>query len=148
MKKLLLTALLAAGCGSSSNSLSGSVSEIYALDYDSVAISLLDTFLIIEYNKGPDGSAGKAAKLSVDMTGLTVMPNVSIDLTQVVQGNPRGTLQQILGTSVDFPMMIGTLVLSGTPTAGQDLSGNFHATLSNPMGRTLNGNFSATVKQL
>ena len=147
MRTLLLITLLS-GCGGSQNSLTGSVSEIYALDFDTVSASLLDQFLIIEYDKGPGGSEGKAAKLSVDMTGITAMAGASIDLTQMVAGNPRGTLQQILGTTVDFPLMLGTLTVDEAPVAGKELSGHFSTTLSMPMGRTLNGTFDATVKQL
>jgi hypothetical protein len=147
MRTLVLIALLA-GCGDSQNQLTGSVSEIYALDFDSVSVSLLDQFLIIEYDKGPGGSAGKAAKLAVDMTGISAMAGTQIDLTQVVAGNPRGTLQQILGTTVDFPLMLGTLTVNQAPVANKELSGHFSTTLSMPMGRTLNGTFDATVKQL
>jgi hypothetical protein len=38
--------------------------------------------------------------------------------------------------------MTGGITLDVVPTIGKSLSGHFHATFSNPAGRTLSGNFS------
>jgi hypothetical protein len=135
-----------AGCGGGKDQLYGSIAEIYSLSFDTVQVSLLDHYLIVEYDVANGG--GKAAKLTVDTSGLTVTPNASIDLTAQVGAGLRGTLQQILTSTIDLPMQIGTLSLSRTPQAGAELSGHFRVTLSNPMGRTFNGDFDEMVKQL
>ena len=136
--------VLALGCGSGDNSLSGSISEVDSLAFQSVSIGLLGSSLIVEYLVGTTTTSGIAAKLTVDLTGLTAYQ--SIDLTtQLANGNSRGTLEQITTTTQEFSIIRGTLTLSGAPMANHALTGQFYTTLSGNEMRTLNGAFSGTV---
>ena len=130
------------GCEEEKNKLFGSVSEVYPLAFDAVSVSIQGTFLVIEYTKG----AGKVVKLSMSNESLTVQPGQPIDLLMPVMNGTRGTLQRIVETSIDLPMMTGTLTLDGVPKPGAELSGRFRTLLMVPSGRTLNGDFSATVR--
>ena len=150
-RALLCAGVLAlAACGGTGNSLSGSVSEVYSLDFDGVAATIFDRYLIIEYTRAAEGASagGKVVKLTVDMTGLIVEPGKEIDLTEAVGQGARGSLQQVLGQTVEFPMATGTLILNQVPAGGGKVSGRFFTRLTNPSGRTLNGEFDAVAKQL
>lgn len=137
----LLSPLAFGGCGGSPNKLSGSLSQIYNLDFDSVQVSMIQSFLVVEYDKA--GSQGKTLKMTVDLTGYTVVPSLEINLAEKApSGSVRGTLQQIVSTMTDFTMTSGGLTLDAVPTVGQHLGGHFHATFSTPMGRSLDGDFS------
>ncbi len=131
-----------AGCEEDKNKLFGSVSEVYPLAFDAVAVSIQGSFLVIEYTKG----AGKVVKLSVSNENLNVQPGQAIDLLMPVTSGKRGTLQRIVETTVDLPMETGTLTLDGVPKPGAELTGHFRTLLTAPSGRTLNGDFSATVR--
>ena len=140
----LLCLALAMGlgsCGDDKNKLFGSVSEVYPLDFDAVSVSIVGSFLVVEYTKG----AGKVVKLSVSNENLTVVPGQAIDLLAPITSGNRGTLQRILSTTIELPMMTGTLTLDGVPKVGSELTGHLRTLLSVPSGRTLNGDFSATV---
>lgn len=138
----LLLFAASVGCGEDKNKLSGSVAEVYPLGFDSVQVSIQGSFLVVEYAKG----SGKVVKLSVSNENLTVQPGQSIDLTEAVTNGKRGTLQRIVETTIDLPMMTGTLTLESVPKTGAELTGHFRALLSAPAGRTLNGDFSGTVR--
>ncbi len=129
------------GCEEDKNKLFGSVSEVYPLAFDAVSVSIQGSFLVIEYTKG----SGKVVKLSLSNENLTVQPGQSIDLLMPVTSGTRGTLQRIVETTIELPMMTGTLTLDGVPKVGAQLTGHFRTLLMVPSGRTLNGDFSATV---
>jgi hypothetical protein len=141
---LLLAALAAVpslSCSSGGNSLTGSVSQVYDLSFSSIVIELEDQSVSIKYV----GPSGDPAVLVVDIANLASVANVSINLTQLDNGQPRGVLQNVGEVTTDLPIMIGTVVFDQAPTVGAQLSGNFAATLSNPSGYTLDGNFSGIV---
>lgn len=144
---LAIAALAAAGCGDSSNRLYGSVSEIYNLTFDTVQVSQVGDFIVVDYirSSGPQGTLGKAAKLTVNLFGIMVVAGQSIDLTSTVMGAPRGTLEQILDTTTELPFTLATITFDQVPAIGQSLAGHFRATLSMPPGRTLDGDFLAPL---
>lgn len=133
--------LALASCSSSSNQLSGSLGQIYDLSFSSVTIVLQGEHVSIQYI----GSSVDPAVLVVDLTNIVDVAGSSIDLTQLVNGQPRGVLQRVGTVTTDLPIERGTVTFDQVPQVGQTLSGNFYTTLSNPEGYTLNGNFSATV---
>lgn len=141
---LVLSLAALTSCGDSANRLFGSVSETYPLDFESVQLSTIDQFLVIEYLKG----TSKVLKVAVNLTGLTVTPGQDIDLAATVAGGSRGTLQRIVEATIDLPLERGTLVLDAAPQPDAVLSGRFRTTLSSPNGRTLNGDFKAKLKAL
>ncbi len=138
----VLSVVLPLGCSSTpGSSLYGSVSQVYDLDFNSVVIELEMTSVSIKYV----GSSGDPAILVVDTAEIADVANHQIDLTQTVMGQPRGILQNVGTVTTEFPITLGTVTFNEVPTVGKTLSGNFAATLSNPMGYTLDGTFSATV---
>lgn len=145
MRALLIAlALLGASCGEEKNRLFGSVSEVYDLGFDRVEIGIVGQALVVEYLRGP---TAKVVKLAFNGAGRTITPGQDIDLTEIVDSQPRGTLQRIVEGTQDLPLLRGQLVLDQVPAPGQTLSGRFRTMLSSPMGRTLNGDFEGTVVQ-
>jgi len=129
------------GCSSNSNQLSGSLGQIYDLSFNSVTIVLQGEHVSVQYI----GSGVDPAVLAVDLTNIVNVAGSSIDLTQLVDGQPRGVLQRVGTVSTDLPIERGTVTFDQVPQVGQTLSGSFYSTLSTPAGYTLNGSFSATV---
>jgi hypothetical protein len=146
-----------AGCGSEANRLYGSMSQVWGnLDFNRVQIirsagsSADDVSVSIEYQRlsGQNVSA-KVAKLTVQVGDLAQMAGNPVDLTEVVHGLPRGTLQRVESTTTDYLLQVGNIQFDQEPVAGANLSGKFHTTLDDPAaGRTLNGDFQAKVEAL
>src|SRR5262245_23349321 len=128
----------AAGCGDDKNKLYGSVSEVYDLTFDSVKLSRVGEFFVVDYvrESGPASSLGKAAKLSVNLTGIMLAAGQTIDLVEMVGTGTRGTLQRVQQGTTELPMEVGNFVLDKLPDGAAEVTGHFHATLSNPKGRT------------
>jgi hypothetical protein len=149
MRRLLFASLLACSlgaCSKESNRLYGSVSDLYSLDFNRVQIKRISGQVSIEYQRVSGQSIQAwAAKLTVTVGDLANLAGNDVDLTEIVGGLPRGTMQRIESTTTDFPIKVGTVRFDQEPVAGTDLSGSFHTTLSDPDGRTLNGDFQATV---
>ena len=137
----LAACLALPSCSSNSNQLSGSLGQIYDLSFNSVTIVLQGEHVSIQYI----GSSVDPAVLVVDLTNIVDVSGSSIDLTQLVNGQPRGVLQRVGTVTTDLPLSRGTVTFDQVPHVGQSLSGNFYTTLSDPAGYTLNGNFSANV---
>jgi len=133
--------------GSAANAIQGSVTEVYAMDFDVVSVSRIEDYLVIEYQKGKDGSGGKVAKLSVYVADLTISAGNTIDLTGTVGTSPRATLQRIVEGSIDMGIARGNIQFDTPPTPGEKTTGHFRITTVAPSGRTLNGDFQATVAQ-
>jgi hypothetical protein len=136
--------LLAIGCSSTSaNSLTGSESQVYDLTFSSVVIVLQGTDVSIKYEASNDDPA----ILVVNTAEIVNVANSTIDLTQLVVGQPRGVLENVNGggdgVTNELTIMRGTVVFDDIPAVGKNLSGQFNATLSD--GYTLNGTFSDTV---
>jgi hypothetical protein len=141
-RAIVVAACLAAtACSSNSNQLNGSLGQLYDLSFNSVTIVLQGSNVSVQYI----GSGVDPAVLVVDLTNIVNVAGSSIDLTQLVNGQPRGVLQRVGTVTTDLPIERGTVTFDQVPQVGQTLSGNFHATLSTPSGYTLNGDFSATV---
>jgi hypothetical protein len=154
MRRLLLALFLTCGlaaCGEDSNRLYGSMSQVYTLSFDRVRIirisdqvTVTSNQVAVEYLRNSDQA--KVAKLTVIVGGLANMAGNEIDLTEMVEGLPRGTVQRIEKVTTDFPLQVGNVRFNQEPVAGTNLSGSFHTTLSDPAGRTLNGEFDAKVE--
>ena len=128
------------GCGSSPNTLEGSLSDVYGLDFDTVNAQLIGGYLVIEYVRTAGG--GKTLKISVDLTGYTVSAGAAISLLEKgPSGGPRGTLQRIVESTIDLPLMSGSLTLDAVPAAGMPLGGSFSAAFTMPSGRSVRGEF-------
>ncbi len=141
---LALGLLVSVGCSSSNpNTLSGSESQVYNLTFDKVIIVLQGTSVSVKYAS----DAGDPAILVVDTAEIVNVANSTIDLTQLVLGQPRGVLQNVNGggdgVTNQLMIMRGTAVFDQVPTVGKTLTGQFNATLTD--GFTLNGTFSSTV---
>jgi len=130
------------GCSSGSNSLTGSVSQVYDLSFNSVTIIAEGPNVSIKY-VGSNGAY--PAVLIVDTANISDVAGHAIDLTQLDSGQPRGVLDNVGAVTTEFPIEIGSVTFDQTPAVGKTLSGSFAATLSNPSGYTLDGTFSATV---
>jgi hypothetical protein len=149
MRRLLLASTLVCSlgaCSSEPNRLYGSVSEIYSLDFGRVQIFRVSDQVSIEYQRLSGQSIqAKTAKLTVIVGDLANLAGNQVDLTELVAGLPRGTMQRVESTTTDFPLKVGNVYFNQEPIAGTKLSGTFHTTLADPDGRTLNGDFEATV---
>ena len=145
MIALLLTGSLGA-CSKDSNRLYGSVSQIYSLDFDRVQVLRVGPQVSIEYQRlSGQNIEAKVAKLTVTVGDLANLAGNDVDLTEIVGGLPRGTMQRVESTTTDFPLKVGTVHFNQEPSVGTNLDGTFHTTLADPDGRTLNGDFQATV---
>jgi hypothetical protein len=70
-------------------------------------------------------------------------------MTELVNGQPRGTVQRVeSGGTTDFPMTVGKIHFDQEPVGGADIKGLFRTTLADPDGRTLNGDFQTKVQAL
>jgi hypothetical protein len=139
--------LFASSCGSESNRLYGSMSQIYPLSFDHVQLLRVGSEVSIEYQRLSGGNlSSKVAKLTVHVGDLAHLAGNDIDLTETVSGLPRGTLQRVESSTTDFPLKTGTVHFDQEPQVGTHLSGSFHTTLAEPMGRTLNGDFQGTIE--
>ena len=149
MRRFWLASILACSLGACSNDpnrLYGSVSDIYSLDFSRVQIFRVSDQVSIEYQRVAGQSIqAKVAKLTVVVGDLANLAGNDVDLTEIVGGLPRGTLQRVESTTTDFPLQVGLVHFNQEPVAGTNLSGSFHTTLADPAGRTLNGDFQATV---
>jgi len=141
LSTLLLLVVPALACSTSGDSLTGSLSQLYDLSFNSITITMLGSSVSIKYV----GSNGDPAMLVVETANIADVANSSIDLTQLVSGQPRGVIQNVGTVTTDLPIEIGTVVFDNVPKVGSSLSGHFAATFSNPSGYTLNGDFSGTV---
>jgi hypothetical protein len=145
---LMLGALLLVGaaCGDDSgSSLSGSMSQVYDLDFDSVNLVRQGDSITVEYVRASGATAGKTAKLVVNLARIAQVAGTAIDLTEVIDGLPRGTLQRVQQVTTDYPIQRGTIQFNQAPEPGAEVTGHFNTTLSKPAGRTLNGEFSGKV---
>jgi hypothetical protein len=128
-------------CSDNPNKLYGSMSQLYDLSFNSVTIVKQGTAISIQYI----GSSGEPAVLVVDTANIVNVSGSSIDLTQMDAGQPRGVLQRVGTTTMDFPLERGDVTFDQVPQVGSQLSGHFDATTANPAGYTLDGDFQATV---
>jgi hypothetical protein len=146
MRGFLFASILVSGlaaCSNEPNRLYGSMSQIYSLDFNRVQILRIGDQVSIEYQRTSDQA--QVAKLTVTVGDLANLAGNDVNLTELVGGLPRGTLERVESSTTDFPLKVGTVHFNQEPVAGTNLSGSFHTTLSDPDGRTLNGDFQANV---
>jgi len=147
----LVPFLFLAGCGDPANRLYGSVSQVYpgGLGFDKVRAVLVGSEVSVEYLRMSGQTVlAKTVKVTVQIGDLVQAAGVDIDMTEVVNGLARGTVQRVESTTTDFPMKLGKIHFDQEPVANADLSGLFRTTLSDPDGRTLNGDFQTKVEAL
>jgi len=139
----LLLLLPALSCSSSTNSLSGSLSQAYDLSFDNVIIILQGPSVEVQYLK-TDGSGWE---LVVNTSQIADVSGSTINLMNPLpNGQATGVLSYIGTVTTEFTLQRGTIVFDEVPKVGTTLSGNFATTTTN--GQTLNGNFSANVSAL
>jgi hypothetical protein len=129
-------------CSGSSNSLSGSLGDLYDLSFTDVNLILQATSISIQY---VNGTSGDPCVVIVDFKNIVNVAGSSIDLTQLDSGQPRGVLQMIGTVTTDFPIERGSITFNQVPKVGSPLSGVFAVTVSSPPGYTMDGDFSGTV---
>lgn len=139
-------------CAGGSNSLRGSIGELYSLEFETVEVRLYDGLGIqILYSSPIAGSLEKqqAVDLFVDNTGISISEGIPIDLTQhgtltrfMLVEDVNGQLQEDRRT---FPaMMTGQITFHGfTLTPGETIAGQFEIIFIS--GDTLLGDFSAPL---
>ena len=145
---LILGLLLLTRC-SPSNSLSGSVSEIFPLDFNSVVVWVSDTSFQVSYYFTQFGNEDLVVQLAVDTTGLTIKPGVSIDLSQdTTTGQPRAQVTHVAhaeATLVLPRIAAGTLHINSGSLPGDHFTGSFNLSFVNDgtVGslRTISGGF-------
>jgi hypothetical protein len=132
-------ALPATSCSNGGNSLTGSISTVYDLSFNSITIELEGTNVLIEYV----GDNGYPAIVAVNIQDIVNVANSSISLVQEENGQPRGSIRNVSGETNQLMIEIGTITFDETPKVGSQLSGNFAATFTS--GLTLDGTFSGKV---
>jgi hypothetical protein len=151
---LLVPLLLLASCSDSPNRLYGSMSQVYPLDFNSVRITLVGDQVSVEYQRMSGQTVlGMTAKVTVSIGDIQPVAGNDIDMTSLVNGLPRGTVQRVESDgTTDFPMQVGTIHFNQEPVADAEITGWFHTTVAPDSAastsRTLNGNFQAKVEAL
>lgn len=143
----LVPLFLLAGCGDPPNRLYGSVSQVFTLDFDKVQATRVGDEVSVEYLRTSGQTVlAKTVKVTVSIGDIQPVAGTDIDMTEVANGLPRGTVQRVESTTTDFPMEIGKIHFDQEPIADADITGWFRTTLTDPAGRTLNGNFQTKVE--
>ena len=151
---LLVPLLLLASCSDSPNRLYGSMSQVYPLDFNSVRLTLVGDQVSVEYQRMSGQTVlGMTAKVTVSIGDIQPVAGNDIDMTSLVNGLPRGTVQRVESDgTTDFPMQVGTIHFNHEPVADAEITGWFHTTVAPDSAastsRTLNGNFQAKVEAL
>jgi hypothetical protein len=142
--------LLFAGCGDPPNRLYGSVSQVYSLDFDTTKALRVGDQVSIEYLRmSGETMLAMPVKVTVSIGDFQQVAGADIDMTELVGGLARGTVQRVETGTTDFSLRIGKIHFDQEPVADADITGWFRTTLENPAaGRTLNGNFQAKVQSL
>jgi hypothetical protein len=141
---LLGTCAAIMGCGGPGNSLSGSISESFSLDFDVVQVRKQDLALIIEYIKNVQGGTNKACKLVVDTSNLAITSNSNIKGDTFLK---RVTVSRVAPTGGDFDKMkSGSMHFDDYSFKdGGSMAGTFDAIFDN--GRTIHGSFEGRVAE-
>ena len=144
---LVVPVLFLANCGDPPNRLYGSVSQVFSLDFNQVQAIRVGDEVSVEYLRTSGQTLlAKTAKVTVSIGDIQPVAGTDIDMTEVANGLPRGTVQRVESTTTDFPMEIGKIHFDQEPIADADITGWFRTTLTDPAGRTLNCNFQTKVE--
>ncbi len=150
---LLFAVLLLTRC-SGTNSLTGSVSDVFPLDFNSVAVWRNSDAFQVTYYFTEFGNEDIVLQLSVDLTGLAFQGGATVDLASLTpSGAPRAVVTHLShGEAVTVlpPIEQGSLSLSGGGLIpGQETSGSFSLSfVTNGQagaGRTVLGSFDAPL---
>ena len=143
MRRLAVFAaiVLATACGDG-NSLEGSISDSFSLDFDRVRIRKQAPELLIEYLKKHDGGTDKVCKVVVNTEGMSLGGNTNIRGPTFLD---RVTVTRVAATGGDFPDVDSGSMHFDTYEFrdGGDMKGRFDVLFVN--GRTLNGDFEGKV---
>jgi hypothetical protein len=163
----LVSALGLWGCGSGSNSLTGSLDEVAPLEFEAVVVRASNNVLVLEYDGFPQGTTGDADggsggaggtdvvfKMAVNIQGLKLDNGLDVDLTsRLDDGSPRVACTRAVGDDPRRelpPIQMGNLILDSDVNIGQNASGHFHILFGEGgqvgEGRTVNGTFSAPTQ--
>jgi hypothetical protein len=147
---VVLSLLSLAGCGDPPNRLYGSVSQVFPLDFNQTQATRVGDEVSVEYLRMSGQTVlAKVVKVTVSIGDIQPVAGTDIDMTEVVNGLPRGTVQRVESTTTDFSLQIGKIHFDQEPVADANVTGWFRTTLSDPAaGRTLNGNFQDKVQAL
>lgn len=140
-----LAALGLTACGGRENELSGSISESFSLDFDSVRIRKQNTTLLIEYLKKLGGSTAKVCKVVVDAESLPLKDNARISGDLFLE---RVSIQREAQTASDFPDVQGGKIKFDKISFkdGGECEGEFDAVFVN--GRTIIGSFVGKIDEV
>ena len=149
---LLLLALQACG---PSQSLGGSLGEIFPLAFNRSAVFVSATALQLDYYQVGQGTEDLVAQLTLDTTGQTAAPGKTLQLGgNLPNGLPRASVVHVPaeGATLVLPAIArGTLSLGGGGKAGQETQGSFDLSFEEGAaelggGRTLTGSFDAVAQ--
>ena len=120
------------------------------LGFNTVRATLVGDQVSLAYQRMSGQTVlGMTAKVTVSIGDIQPVAGNDIDMTELVNGLPRGTVQRVeSGGTTDFPLRVGKIHFNQEPVANADITGWFRTTLTDPAGRTLNGNFQAKVQAL
>jgi hypothetical protein len=138
--------LLLAACGGPKNSLEGSISESFSLDFDRVVFYKQADTLRIEYLKDVSGTTNKVCKVTVDaVSGLSVGDDTDIKGDVFLN---HVTIERVANEGGQFPAVSGGKVHFETLAFEEDgeIDGDFECAFDN--GRTLSGNFQGKIQNV
>jgi hypothetical protein len=148
----LVVVLALAGCGG--GGLSGSLTEVMDLSYDSVELRQTPDEVAVAFVRT---NGDTALQVTAQLKDLTLAAGTPINLAEKLTATTqRGVLSRnVQGDSTTRfpPLERGTLTLKSVPsTVGEVVSGDFNATFvqgaTEPYGRTVSGTFDAKVLQV
>lgn len=151
---LFVPLLLLASCGDPPNRLYGSMSQVYPLDFNTVRATLVGDQVSVAYQRmSGQTTLGVTAKVTVSIGDIQPVAGNDIDMTALVSGLPRGTVQRVESDgTTDFALQVGAIHFNQEPVANAEITGWFHTTVTadsaESTSRTLNGSFQAKVEAL
>jgi hypothetical protein len=146
LRGAVVVALFAVACGGPKNSLEGSISESFSLDFDRVVFQKQGDTLLIEYLKDVSSTTNKVCKITIDEVGGLGLGDDTEIKGEVF--NNHVTIQRVATDEARFPPVTGGKVHFETLefSNGGDIDGDFECAFDN--GRTLSGNFAGSIKDV
>jgi hypothetical protein len=138
------------GCGG--NSLGGSISDAFDLNFSDIVIRRSTKAVQITYLRSEGNEV--VMRITVDLEDVDVTKGGSVDLAEeYAPGHPRAAVSRAMNGEPVLqlpPVVQGTLTLSDDPAPGNSITGEFSARFGEGgdlgSGRTLNGKFSGVVE--
>jgi hypothetical protein len=156
VRPALATALLGlAACAAPPDTLQGSLDEVAPLAFQTVAVRVNPSILVVEYQFVPKGG-GAEVPLKMVVTppdGVPLANGVKINLAEFdVDGNPRAVCSRSAADDPRTrlpPIKLGELDLTSNFAPGSTATGTFHILFGEGgdigEGRTVDGTFSVTA---